>query len=50
MADEKQLATYHRQLPLLEVIRDKQEDCQHTLILPVNGIIICTECNAVWIK
>lgn len=48
MPDEEK--KYRRQLPLLEVVKIEQDKCMHTLIIPISGIIICTECNATWIK
>lgn len=41
---------YRRQMVLLEVILARQNECTHTLSTPLSGIIICTECGALWVK
>ena len=42
--------TFKRQLPLLEEVRKHQDACPHALGLPNQNMIICQECNAVWMR
>ena len=46
----KKPKTFHRQLALLDVVKEAQDRCSHDLIQISPTLIACAECGALWLK